>query len=471
MRRGGRGRLSRRRGGAIEPEERQHIQNTIANRDVNLGRMLQLTCRNSGNCIALGHYNDSIKRYFDDFRNWSLVNASGVHRLGEDSANGVVIEIPFVKNNYTAYCALKCSVKADADNLFYEYYVGKYFINTYLKKLPFFVETYDCYTFNDEQAWKEVVGHATSSAAGTISDISSRITLQQTKETDFHLFGESCKQNKYICILIQHFDRFNTFYDMYHTQFQRIKYDMYSIWWQLYFGLSVLGKNYTHYDLHGNNVCLYKPFSGKRYVFMRYHTKSGAIVVFACEYIVKIIDYGRNYFNNGKVDTKMIVEKYVCPATECSTNCGQNYGYQSITACYLDIVKNPSMNKENILREYSWRNITEPNMSHDLLFLNTNGMFTQATNLKVIYENKYGTPQNDQHIPNKITNIFTVCRAIQPAMNPELPKWMNKYGNATWTAAATMDIYEDGRDYVYEILPENNTFDVKAEYARSLATF
>jgi hypothetical protein len=40
---------------------------------------------------------------------------------------------------------------------------------------------------------------------------------------------------------------------------------------------------------------------------MRYH-RNGKIFKFKSEYIVKIIDYGRNYFNNGTTNTKEIIE-------------------------------------------------------------------------------------------------------------------------------------------------------------------
>jgi hypothetical protein len=61
--------------------------------------------------------------------------------------------------------------------------------------------------------------------------------------------------------------------------------------------LTVLGKTYTHYDLHEENVLVYKPFKGEKYIDMIYHTKDG-IFSYSTEYVAKLIDYGRNYFNS-----------------------------------------------------------------------------------------------------------------------------------------------------------------------------
>ena len=108
------------------------LNTLIQDRENNMGKMLNVACKNPDNCLALGAYGSYIKRYFDNFRNLSLINNRKIKRIGKPSANGFIIELPFTKNGFTAYTALKCSAKSTSDNLFYEYYVGKFFITPFL---------------------------------------------------------------------------------------------------------------------------------------------------------------------------------------------------------------------------------------------------------------------------------------------------------------------------------------------------
>ena len=44
----------------------------------------------------------------------------------------------------------------DADNLFYEYFVGKYFINNFINRFPCFLETYELFQFVSQTAHDRV---------------------------------------------------------------------------------------------------------------------------------------------------------------------------------------------------------------------------------------------------------------------------------------------------------------------------
>ena len=156
-------------GGVLDSSLKQIVSQNIQNRDVNFSKMLQVSCKNPDNCLALGKYDDSIKRFFDNFRNLKDIDNSIVKRIGNPSANGFIVELPFKKLNYTAYTILKCSSNARSDNLFYEYYVGKYFINNYLKKLPCFVETYDLYEFNSITSYNEIKYKANNNTLSTVN--------------------------------------------------------------------------------------------------------------------------------------------------------------------------------------------------------------------------------------------------------------------------------------------------------------
>ena len=125
------------------------------------------------------------------------------------------------------------------------------------------------------------------------------------------------------------------------NQYNNIKYDLLNLAMQLYFPLCALGPMYTHYDLHNSNVFLYKPYTGKEYILMRYHDidyrgNEIGLYEFPSEYIVKIIDYGRNYFNNRNIDTNKILKNYVCPAPQCEPSCGETKGYSVIQGDAFD---------------------------------------------------------------------------------------------------------------------------------------
>jgi hypothetical protein len=418
------------------------LSTNIQNRSENLGKMLEVTCKNPGNCLALGYYGDIIKRYFDNFEKLDLIDNDSLKRIGIPSINGFIIEVPFKKHDYTAYTALKCSASKYSDNLLYEYYVGKYFINKYAKMYPCFVETYDLYEFKTTGKYENIKKKADSNDFSNIDfkDLIQKVDIEEDEALE-DVFDYSCLKNKLLCVLIQHFDKFVSFHDARIKFFDKIKYDIYNIMYQAYFGLAMLGNNYTHYDLHANNVFLYKPFDGNKCIFMRYHHK-GKVFEFKSEYIVKIIDYGRNYFNNGKTNTKEIMEK-ICTQKHCQPHCGESKGYHHIQGNIMD----PNSN-------FHWINPIGPNVSHDLNFANYIQKSMEGFNLikNIYYKTASGTPEDTFGDEKNIRSIFNLLDAMESKLNDfNSEKNNKKYEN--WTVAAKMDIYDDGREYTFNVLP------------------
>ena len=449
----------------------------IQNRSENLGKMLKNTCKNPDNCIALGYYGDVIKRYFDNFENMNLIDNTSLKRIGRESTNGFIIEVPFKKNNYTAYTALKCcgddlsedSVEDEDedkqkdkqkdlyelyDNLLYEYYVGKNFINKYAKIYPCFVETYGLYEFKGNIHYNII---KTKAESNNFSKIDFKQYIQKVNIEEFKsledIFNYSCFKNKLLCVLIQHFDNFVSFHDARENSYDNLKYDLYNIMYQAYFCLAMLGDNYTHYDLHANNVFLYKPFDGNKCILMKYH-HNGKVFEFKSEFIVKIIDYGRNYFNNEITNTKEIMEK-ICNLEQCQPNCGKKIGYRYIQG--------------NIMRpkrNFYWINPVAPNVSYDLRFAD----YIQSEILKFVetpligkidYKEDWGTPEVKEGGDKRdIKNIFNLLDSLESGINDSLESGINEFNHhknhkkyADWTVAATMDVYDDGREYTFDVLP------------------
>jgi hypothetical protein len=423
------------------------ISQSIQNRGANLVKILQSVCKNPDNCLDLGSYSDTIKRFFNDF----IIDKSAISyastplkKLGDVSANGFVLEIPFKRDGYTAYSVLKSSTSPESDNLLYEYYVGKNFINKYIKRLPCFVETYGLYEYDDISLYIKMLIEMKNNKVDTL-DIKNHIKPLSIDGLSLdEIVKMSCEKNKRICVLIQHFDKFRTFQDTFNNHHDSVKYDIYNILYQVYFGLAYLGNNYTHYDLHTDNVCLYKPFDGNRYILMRYHnTSNGKVIEFKSEYISKIIDYGRNYFNDGTMSTKDFVES-VCKNTACSPKCGTDVGFKIITGS----IGKPTFN-------FYWIDPVKPNTSHDLrlariLEHTIVGYVAQTFR----YIDDYGTPENNSGDKDDITDIFNMVEALEEYIPVFNSAKQNKKYDSTWKAAATLDVYNDGRDYEFNILPD-----------------
>jgi hypothetical protein len=423
-------------GGNLDENIKNTLELKLRSKEENLSKMLKVTCKNSDNCLTLGYYGDIIKNFFNNFTDFSYVEINNIKQIGEPSGNGFIVEIPFEKNGYKAYTVLKCSSMPDSDNLFYEYYVGKYFINKYIKKFPCFVETYNCYEFKNNSYWQMLKNNNLS-----FSNLNDLLRLKHINETDYNMFGESCVKNKRMCILMQHFDKFNTFENEYVNNFKNIKFEIINILYQVYYPLVCLKNKYTHYDLHRGNVCLYKPYDGKQYIKMRYHRR-GVVSEFPSEYVVKIIDYGRNYFKNDNTSTLDLLRDHICPSAKCEPNCGNDVGY--------GMIQGDLYNNANSL---DWTTPNKPNESHDLKFAYRNSFYlNQILNKEIVYRRTYGTPPVPGNHSDKIYNIYDLFRNLEYAVSViQNTVYKLKY-DKTWKCVASMDIYDDGREYEFKII-------------------
>lgn len=427
----------------------EHLENKN-----NYSNLLQMVCKNSGTCMALGPYDEYIKTLFDNFNDLTLIDNSKMRLIGTQSVNGFIVEMPFNKDNFTALTCLKCAKNATSDNLAYEYYVGKYFINTYLKKLPCFLETYGLYAFNNEISYltlKDAINY------NAFNDLYMNNIITKVDDNILNDISEfvkfSCKNNYKICIQIQHFDHFYSLGLMLNTEFDRIKYDLYNLLYQLYFCLCVLGPKYTHYDSHLNNVFLYKPFDGNKYILMRYHCTNGInqIFEFKTEHIIKLIDYGSNYFDNGSITSKELIEEVCRNKIDCEGHCGKSVGYSTIQGS-----ADPNF-------DFYWIDPTKPNMSHDIKSLaQINRLYNllknsfNSTTIKYLDKTMYGTPEDNTGDIKNLTNIYNVKMWLEQFITSfNSHKQHKKY--AGWTHVATMDVFDDGRDYLFTMEPETNT--------------
>jgi hypothetical protein len=181
--------------------------------------------------------------------------------------------------------------------------------------------------------------------------------------------------------------------------FNYIINDLLYSFYQVYYTLAMVYSKFTHYDLHPDNVILYKPVTGK-YIEFHYHLPHGATINFKSQYIVKIIDYGRCFLGNKGLNSVSYYTS-ICSKdinAECNQNgetCGNESGYGWL---------------EPVMEDWNYYiSSTMSNPSHDLRLLNDlkNRMpwddepFKSSTRIhnhmndilfSVVYKGKYGTP-------------------------------------------------------------------------------
>lgn len=433
-------------GGVVNKEIQNTIMKVMERR--NLGSMLQVVCRDPNNCLALGVYDEYIKAHFNDFRDLEQVDMRSVKRVGSDSVNGFVLELPFVKDGFKAYTVLKCARSEYADSLFYEFLVGKYFINKFTKKLPCFVETYDLYEFNRDPTPENVnnISSFTDSYWG-ITRIKTSPKIDMDKLHDN--LEESCLYTRRRCVLVQHLNNVRSLHDMRTKYYEEFKSDAFSSLYQVYYALNMLKDKFTHYDLHGGNVLVYKPFgTQKKYIRMRYHYGDGKpMVEFKTEYIVKIIDYGRCFVDINGFTTNDFMDK-VCKA--CKPNCGDEDGYRMIQG---------SKNVKNISAKRGL-DPTKLNNSQDLRLVENANFWNSILSsdsipkMSVTYESEYSTlPASGNGSLGDIKSVVDMHDYLREHVmhHPATKEENDKKYNSSWTEAATMDIYDDGRDYVFTL--------------------
>ena len=327
---------------------------------------LKAVCDDSGVCIALGTNRKKIIDFFDGFTNFENVKPP-IQAIGKPSSNGFVKSITYEKNGYISEAVLKSSVKTNADNLAYEYLVGL-FLNDKCKQYPCFLETYGLFYYKTPEQWK----HAMETKTITTNVLKDSLE-QQHNELDFN---RMCNSAKYGAILIQHLSGVHSIGDLIFKSDRIVSVNFYitdllPVLYQIYFPLSQMTTEFTHYDLHEDNVLLYEPAAGK-YIQYHYHHKDGTVVEFKSPYIVKIIDYGRSYFRSDKMDSFDVL-KQLCKEPDCTDargKCGASYGFRY-------------MNTANDMRNASYICSAIYNPSHDLRLINILGKRFNELNIKV----------------------------------------------------------------------------------------
>ena len=301
---------------------------------------LKAICSDSGFCYAIGNNRKKIFDFFNGFVNFEFVKPPIVS-IGNPSANGFVKSVKYERLGYSANAVLKSSSKQTADNLAYEFLVGM-FLNQMGDRFPCFVQTYGLYYYLSDYKWEHArnTNHITTNIMKDSLQLHTKWSKYKNN-INYVLDEDVCSNSKYAAILIQHFSNIKTFDDVLTSSINQpdkwCKFtlnELPSILYQTYMPLAVMSKEFTHYDLHHNNILLYEPAPGK---YIQYHYHHGnETVTFKSKYIVKIIDYGRAFYKNSEINrvSSTDVLKSVCVLDDCNIQgeeCGNKSGFKFLS--------------------------------------------------------------------------------------------------------------------------------------------
>jgi hypothetical protein len=357
MRRLRRKTMRRKRGGMRETRKRERSPMSTSNYlisapsrksiafapDTSLAYLKQV-CDDANFCTAFGRETDLITQFFQ-FPTFQYVVATEQLQKG---ANGFVTELVYDRQNYRASAILKTDLEPGADNLYLEAYNGMKYINRFAKQFPCFLETYGAFTYRTDRS--DIIacagtkrGLLENSLTNPAQQLARCLAPIQTQTLDAPTLGKSCLYNSNMALLIQYINDPVSFHTWIHRNADNdaaFCVELPCILFQIYAVLSTLSQAgvFTHFDMHGGNVLLYK-IPDDQYVTMKYiNGLGGRTVAFKTRYIAKIIDYGRAFLPENAEIYALLCTAQECNATTTGVDdkgratvhkgtCGDDSGY------------------------------------------------------------------------------------------------------------------------------------------------
>ena len=288
-------------------------------------------------------------------------------RFGAASSNGFVDKVREDTGNGTfSVYVLKSCKKESADNLMYEYFAGQY-INNVLDRFNYkcFLRTYALLEYTSDKQYENVLKQNNIAE----QKITKYLKLHTAANFKTAQFQEACKEPKHMAILIEavgsehaHSYSLRSMLKQHsntdgNTVLHFVENYMLEILLQIYIPLVQLRDEFTHYDLHADNVLLVETSPPCKFTF----TVEDQLVSFESKYTAVLIDYGRSFFKQpNSIKSSKYIYDLVCNTKECNTNggkCGNKVGFGWLSELPMYSSK------------HYYINSTYANNSHDLRLL------------------------------------------------------------------------------------------------------
>ncbi len=313
---------------------------------------------------------DQILLRFGNLNDLTRVDVPLENYGGTGSANGFVRKLTFNEENNQYSTIAKISMRASADNSYFEFVNGKC-INKLKEYYPNFV-----YTFN--------YGKIDDTFKKNIKDTPDKITKDSiTNEKNFKIMVETndcnlmkldkiregCDNNNNAIFMIEYLPNSYILKHFFENNYKGLpeqkefranfNYNIFCILFQIDALLSGTRNYFTHYDLHAGNIMI----SVLNNPIIIEYNDNGKIYKLKTKYIPYIIDYGRSYINCLKLDSVLFSRNFLetaCEVREC--------GRISSQECNATI-KGLKISRDNIYNYDKRRHYTEPrmrNISHDV---------------------------------------------------------------------------------------------------------
>jgi hypothetical protein len=401
-------------------------------REKNTALFLNSICSDSGVCIAFGQESLKIKKYFNDFTDFTYLH-SPITKIVIPSENGFLYELEYIRQTYKAYAILKSNQSKENDNLMYEYFVGMA-VNNFCKELPCFIETYGLFNYKTNADWLKLKNDEIDK-----TDVLINKQLNFIKKPTFDMLNEGCGNAKYQCILIQHLKDTKSLANVV-TQPLFINNHLICLLYIIYFSLAAVDKVFTHYDLHASNVLIYTPNLLKYIEYVFYDKQPGKdlrILKFKSIFIPKLIDYGHSFYSiNASNNSQKIYDK-LCTLDECKPHCGWDQGFNWLKANQHFI----NCSKRNVSHDLRLMDILKDYVNVPTVNINIKRLIN-----KTDYKENFGTPElNLSGLPYKINNVTDACYELSNMVMMQEPALSDSlYAGDEYSSCGELHVYFDG---------------------------
>lgn len=253
----------------------------------------------------------------------------------------------------TINCLMKMQDRAKySDNIYYEFYIGREFINNLANIYPCFIKTYNVLTMS--KSISKIIKaneNGLSSGYDDVTRVEQSMKIYNPmdindRKNQIELWSKSCTHDKELIsgLQIEYVGNSLTL-NQYLTnnynapkvikQFYNVKNNpniLFSILYQIYYVLFELTGKFNHNDLNYGNVLLEMTEDWGGYYEFNYYLGED-MIKFYCPFKVKMVDYGHSYFKTKNNSTDKIMLDYICSLAKCGKNtCGAEYQYSVLGA-------------------------------------------------------------------------------------------------------------------------------------------